>query len=84
MTTAVRVSQDGNVTMVQCNSTHLTSFAVLSMNVTGTRIVSSCMTYAVSYLLEPLMYDERRVRSKLRTVKLGRDHQSSANFGCCS
>jgi len=54
VTTTVRVSQDENVTMVQCKSTHLTSFAVLSMNVTGTRIVSTWMSYAASYLLRPL------------------------------
>ena len=31
--TTVQVTQEGNNTMVQCNSTHLSSFAVLSMDV---------------------------------------------------
>ena len=39
--TTVRVTQEGNNTVVQCNSTHLTSFAVL-VNVAGAE-VSACI-----------------------------------------
>ena len=38
--TTVQVTQEGNNTVVQCNSTHLTSFAVL-VNVAGSRAVVS-------------------------------------------
>jgi len=40
--TTVRVAQEGNNTVVQCNSTHLTSFAVL-VNVAGSQVHTSLM-----------------------------------------
>ena len=47
----VTVSQSGNSTVVQCNSTHLTSFAVL-VNVAGVQ-VSEHVLYSLRVIIMP-------------------------------
>ena len=49
--TTVQVTHDGNNTVVQCNSTNLTNFAVLgNVAVTGSQAVSKALTLLNPYV----------------------------------
>ena len=71
VTTTFQKVQEGNNTMVQCNSTHLTSFAVLSLNIDMAGAPVSACIFLYTHPLEPLnMYSHTNIGSVW--FKLGR------------
>ena len=48
------VSQSENSTVVQCNSTHLTSFAVL-VSVAGSQVSATCVYYTIDDIVRTWM-----------------------------